>query len=138
MQVPLGITVGPMPRTSLAGEFAADCVPAHRDSLPSSTQERRRPNRRMPQERLPPEAVHSANMGINSGRMTRDSERAALRDNIGSDVAIARPPGDAAHHNPCLAFGPRIQTLGISVLFVVAGQCTITPYIRPIVMPAHE
>jgi len=51
----------------------------------------------------------------------------ALRVNIGNDVAIARPPGDAAHHNPCLAFGPRIQTLGISVLFVVAGQCTITP-----------
>ena len=63
-----------------------------------------------------------------SGRITRDSERAALRVNIGSDVAIARPPGDAAHHNPCLAFGPRIQTLGISVLFVVAGQCTITPF----------
>ena len=55
------------------------------------------------------------------------TERRALRVNIGSDVANARPPGDAAHHNPCLAFGPRIQTLGISVLFVVAGQCRITP-----------
>jgi hypothetical protein len=27
-------------------------------------------------------------------------------------------------------FGPRIQTLGISVLFAVAGQCTTTPFER--------
>src|ERR1035437_2534136 len=28
-------------------------------------------------------------------------------------------------------FGPRIQTLGISVLFAVAGQCTIRRFICP-------
>src|ERR1039458_4463017 len=56
--------------------------------------------------------------------MTRDSERAALRPDIGSDVASSKAPADAAPQ-------PRLRSgrgFGISVLFAVAGQCTITPF----------
>ena len=48
----------------------------------------------------------------------------ALRPDIGSDVASSKAPADAAPQ-PLLRSG---RGFGISVLFAVAGQCTITPF----------